>query len=365
VNLRKWGVFGLAGIAGIAGITGIAGSWLYTHRPRSALDAVPPDAMLVATLDTSLLRKTPLFGLLRALLARAYVLPTDCPIVPSEAIDSMAFAMAPGAQGDFGVALTGRASVTELERCRDALFAQAGAKIGAASYERVGDFDVWAGPALRVGLSQRGPLLVGRGAYLGEFAKAATSAGARIEHDSPQGLLQQRLFERAAGSPVAWVSVLLPDGLPSAMAVAFSLPTHEATKLRRVEALALGLHIDREHKELLVTLFVQCDSADACTALREWLMASRFAASQQLGLRAAGFGGLIDALTADVAGATLTARSHADAEGISRAIERATQTLDAFRGPSPPARAPLRPASSQSPDEVIRMPAPTPEPRRP
>jgi hypothetical protein len=98
---------------------------------------------------------------------------------------------------------------------------------------------------------------------------------------------------------------------------------------------------------------LRCESEGACTEVRKLLLAKRLAWSQNLGLRAVGFGPPIDAFEVEAHGSALTATTRAGAQELSAAIERAQK----LRGKHEPRERERPPRPAPTPDEVIRPPA--------
>ncbi len=298
--------------------------------PSGVLQAAPDGAWLLVTVDVAAARP-----LLKPLLESAGGLSTAtraaglgslteaCGFDPVEHIrELMVAAPEGGERGDFGVAFSADLTKGELAGCARKAIAARG---GSPSTTTRGDYaivgDESAPTQARLAYRDRGPFLVGRGAWLDAMIDAAGSHAVR-----------------AASPHQALRASLAPGGAPRALLVTALLPKALRERLRASEVDAdagaafsgvlgveeAGAAVTASDGATSIEVDLRCESAAACGEVKELIAKGRRSLSGNLGMRLMGFGPLIDGLSVDSTVATaLTLKTRAPTGDLAAAIEKA------------------------------------------
>ena len=343
---RQYTLFFLLVVAVVAG-----GFWM-ARRPRrdvpEALSAVPRDAWLVLAADAAALRASPVAAPLLGAGGRT-VVPGLGPLADACGFDPVArlrdlVVCAPegGERGDFGVAFTGDFTREELSRCADRVIrARAGNPV-ASTREGYAVLEDVADPAhARFAYRDGGPFLVGRGAWLDAMIDAASGKGERAR--TTHAALREALAPRGGeGPPALELTAVLPAAVRQKLRA--ELGSEIGTEGERAYAAVLaveaaGLSVGPGAggtTELHVE--VRCETADACTQVKGLVERRRLSFSRDLGLRLVGLGPLLDSLSVDAQGASLSVRSRAPSDELARALQRLVDSRT--RRPPPAASTP-------------------------
>lgn len=319
---------------------------LFARRPRAPIDAIPGDSFLVATVNGEALRASPFRGPFVSLVDGRLRLPSGCPLKASERIDEAALSIPKGERSELAVAISGHATGDELATCRD-VFPGSSTKTRAGSFELTGD------PAgVRVGLSTRGPLIIGLGSWPEALANVADGTAPGLGSASPHATLRASLTARLAFPPALLVTVVPPKSLREDLrAFLGGDGAAKAASLLQIDAIGVAMSPGEKGKDAELVFEAHCETEAACLDAREFLMARRFDLSQKLGARLAGFGRLLDAFAAEAKGSRVFASTHDSADAVARSLEGVvTRYLRPDEPPSPSARPPVPP---RAPDELL------------
>lgn len=320
---------------------------LYARRPRGPIDAIPGDSFLVATLDGEALRDSPFRQAFVSLVDGRLRLPAGCPIKASERIGEAALSIPKGERSELAVAISGHATGDELAACRD-VFPGSSTKTRAGSFELTGDPS-----GVRVGLSARGPLLIGLGSWPEALANVADGTAPGLGTASPHATLRASLAARLAFPPAVLVTVVPPKSLREDLrAFLGGEGAAKAASLLQIDAIGVAMTPGEKGKDAELAFEAHCETEAACLDAREFLMARRFDLSQKLGARLAGFGRLLDAFTAEAKGTRVIASTHDSADAVARSLEGTVTRY--LRPEEPPPSPSARPsAPPRAPDEIL------------
>jgi hypothetical protein len=216
---------------------------------------------------------------------------------------------------------------------------------------------------VRVGLSPRGPLIVGIGAWPEALAAAADGTAPRMDATSPHAQLRASLTSRLAFPPAVVITVVLPKSLREDLrAFLGGEGAAKAESLLRVDTVGLAITPGEKGKDAELAFEAHCETESACADVREFLMARRFELSQKLAIRLAGFGRLLDAFTAETRGARVLASTHDSADSVAKSLEGVVAHYGRPDESSPPGvpgereKPPHSPSATRAPDEILLPP---------
>ena len=303
---------------------------------------------MAATVDLRALRASPLAGPLTSLglgrLAAGAAIQgasATCGFDPAAKIDELAIAL-PEAEdtGEFGLAMQGAVGRDELVECaKKAISARGGhptvAPQGAFTF--VDDTSMGAKLALHDG----GPFLLARGPWLTKMVATVEKKSPSIEENA-----QHLELRRALGPAAVVVTALLPSKLRDRLKRDMNA---ELTGANGNQAMAGVLAVKAAGLALVpgvaggtteLTAELRCETADACTEVKNLVERKRDGWSKDLSFRLLGMGPLIDALAVETHDATLHATTHLPADDarrlLERVIEMTTPHRPAQKEPSPP-----------------------------
>jgi hypothetical protein len=290
--------------------------------------AAPGDAWLILTVDIAAARPLiePLLGdggrLAKATRAAGLGSISDaCGFDPVEHLrELMVAAPEGGERGDFGVAFSADLTMGELAACaRKAIAARGGAPSTTTRADFVIIGDANAPSQARLAYRDRGPFLVGRGAWLDAMIDAAAGGGARSRHEA----LRAVLAPPGAAPPALVITALLPKSLRERIrAEADAGAAGAFAGVLGVEEAAASVTTSDSTTALEVEL--RCETPAACGDVKELIEKARLALSSNFGARLMGLGPLIDGLSIDAAvPGALTVKTHAPTGVLAQALERA------------------------------------------
>jgi len=312
-------------------------------RPRaspSLLDSVPRDAWLVATIDVSAVRasplarpilgggdKTPIPGL-GALVAR-------CGFDPVARLrEVVVTSPESGERGDFGVAFSGDFTKDELSRCAENVIrARGGSPVTSTrgGFTRVED----TGDAKHARLAYRegGPFLVGSGAWLDAMIDATERKGERMQAQHTE--LRGALLGKSGTAPAILVTALLPasvrDKLKADLGPELGGEGDKAyAGVLAVSAAGLAVSLGGAAADggtatsstTEVTAELRCESASACDEVKQLIERKRLAFSRDMTVRLVGLGPLLDSLGVDGRGSSLSVNARAPSDELARGFQR-------------------------------------------
>lgn len=331
-------------------VVGVAVAGYVVGHPRRSvglLDAVPPGAWLVVTVDVAAVRASPIAQPLLAVGAGTSLpglgrLSDACGFDPvSRMKQLLVTAPESGERGDFGVAFTGDFTRDELARCAEKAIRARG---GSPATSTHGAFttveDTADAKHARVAYRQGGPFLVGRGAWLDAMVDAVEGEGRR---PSPEhAALRAALASRRAGPEQALVlTALLPSALRERLKGELGAELGEEEVRSEADKAAVGVLAVSQAGVALRTgsagsttelaAELRCETPAACDEVKSLVERKRLAFSRELAVRLLGLGPLLDSLKIEARGSELSASASAPTDDLARAVQRA---LD-FNGISP------------------------------
>jgi hypothetical protein len=339
--------------------------WYANERTKKfdALDAVPDGAFLVATVDMERVRRSPLYAPLfgdgASAPGRSLGLASveqACGFDPVERVRTLAFVVPEeGDSGEFGVVAEVKVTPDEIKTCAKKIEelraggAGGGGGEAAGSAEptsepkKVGDFYVIEGKgaslprlAYRPESEERGLLLVGKGTMVD--AMMAAQAGKRGRFTSQAAHQKLRATLGKPPAPAIIVTAILPEStrtrIKNEMLAENDPHSQESNEIMKgVLAVdtaggALVAGEDGGRAELRVEL--TCEREGACERVKTIIEKKRFEWQRNLGIRLVA-GPLLDGLTVDSSGTSLSVRTAAPAADVARMIERALEFRKAKR----------------------------------
>jgi hypothetical protein len=316
-----------------------------SHAGPGVLDAAPADAWLVLTVDVVAARPLlqPLLssrdGLARATRAAGLGPLSDaCGFEPLEQARELMVALPEsGERGEFGAAVAGDWTKDALAACARKGIEGRG---GRPSTTTRGDFAV-IGDASDAGLAHLayrdgGPFLIGRGSWLDAMIDAAGHHGALAGSDHVA--LRAALASSGSATRAITVTAVLPkaarDRIKDEMvgAGAAQADKDAIAGVLDVDAAALGVTVVAGGTTDL-DVELRCETPGACDEVKAIIERKRVALSANLGVRLMGLASLVDALSVDAHGSTLTIRTHAATSDLARLLLARARPVAPTPGP--------------------------------
>jgi hypothetical protein len=323
----------------------VAGFWMGRTKPAAnVLTAVPADAWLLATFDVGALRASPLLQPLlggpdagpgssgRAsasqLVPGLGTLSEACGFDPLSRIDEIVLCSPEGGEhGDFGVALTGRFTRDELTQCAGKI---ARARGGQPETSERGDYTILEDKAdtahTRFAYREGGPFLVGRGAWLDAMIDAAEG---RAPRQRPEHTELRRALVPKPGEPppVVVITALLPTLVRLRLRGELGAElggdgVHAYASVLAVASAGFALGTAGPASQTTLKAELRCETSDACVEVKSLIERKRMSFSRDLGLRLVGIGPLLDSLSVDVQGTSLSASARAGTSDLARVVKR-------------------------------------------
>ncbi len=335
----------------------LVGAWFGAPppAPERALDAVPRGSFLVATIDLTRLRASPLAAEL-GVLQEVSDVASRCGFNPLARAKVVAVAVPEEENGEFGLAVTHDLSPEEIRGCASRVMAERGAspRLRQEGAYWVLDQDE-GGDGLaqpEIAYRQGAPLLVGRGAWLTTMRKALDREVPRLDAKDPHSAL--RAAVTGPDAPAVVVSAVLPRRLRERLKreMAGEAEGHGAATMDAVlsvseAAASLTLHDAGRSMHLAVHLV--CEDAASCETVRAFLERKRSAIASRPGAHLVGIGQVLDAVHLEAHGAALDATLDARVDDVIRAARAAWKY-----GSAPAPAQPLDAGVALHPDEVLR-----------
>lgn len=321
----------VAFVTGGLALLGLAAGALWFLRPvPGPLDLVPATTLIAADIDFEKLRESPLWDTARAaLVTRVPIdkLDAACGFATLSRLQHGVLAIGEGEAGGVGLALTGSIAKEELLRCQTQLV------IGAAGVTKnelsasVAHGSFWLTPLrladvdLVLGVGLRRPMLVATPRWAEAMADAADtpskSSYLRLFDPAPlpepHAAVRARLEKAAEGLPLLIaVSAKMPAGQGNLVRqLGQLLPTAELAKraqdIREPRAAGVSVVTSNRGKRTTARLVVDAGSDASAAAVRDVLLGTRLVVGQNMMLRLAGVGKILDGVSVTVEGAWVTA----------------------------------------------------------
>ena len=389
----------------VLGVVGAVAAFFVFGGARTAstagdpFDAVPRDSFLVATVNLTELRRSPLHDVLFGKEAHGREPSADTPVLgpkalgigklaeacgfdPLTRVEQLAVAVPEeGDKGELGVAARVTVTRDELSRCTSNLAGQRGGKVETKDVgsfvvvENAGGAQEAARPRLAYG--HGGLLVVGRGAWFDAMLASADGKKPGAREAQAHVALRSSLTSRDGWrSPTVLISALLPrslrDRLKAEMAdevsgddVADGSQTIMSGVLG-VSAVGLALRAGGSGQSIDAAIELVCDTEDACAAVEKLILKKRLDWSKDLTLRMVGFGPLLDSIEVKREGARIRVTAGAAADALAATIDRVLRLKARARERDDRAPPPVEKASERAgkpngapADEVIPAPRPS------
>jgi hypothetical protein len=337
---------------GLAGAIGYF-VWTKTKSPTfaSSLDAIPEGALLVATADVGVLRRS---SALAPILSETGEISgfgkvrDVCGFDPLDGITEVAMGIpAAGADGDFGLVAFGTVDAEALLSCASKVIEARGGRpvvnpIG--GFRTVRDSAALASSA-EIAVRDGGPILLGAGSYLRAMIDAADARIPRVSSD----LLHQRLSNEIGAGAVRVTVVLTPE---QRRTLNEELARGGAQGSPAAAMIGLGLAVSVDSRVGLSGVVV-CDAANACTELGRTFDARRSSQSDDPLIRLVGAKPLLERMKISSEGTRITARVDMSTEEAANLVERLLLVRQALqRQEAQDSLEDQRPAPAQPPDDA-------------
>ncbi len=309
---------------------------------RSALDLIPREAMLVATVDVASLRQTELgrrFLGRRRRIPGLGLVPELCGSDPMDRVSELAVAVPSGSEdADFGVFAIGSFDPDELLSCAHRIIEQQG---GRAVMSPVGGFRLlrdarWGATGAELGVGSRGALVLAEPAYVRESIDAAEGRVPSVRtHEG------HRQLRELVGASTVVLSVVLTAHQRATLLDELARQGARHSPFARIESAALGARL---HGPMLhLRAVIACDGPGACGSVARALEQARREQAEELSARLWGLDALLDDVVISAAASRVDLR-------LSLPVEQALGLLDHLLERSRP-RPPIEPPASAAPAE--------------
>lgn len=325
-----------------------------TRAETGTLSHIPAGPLLVAEVDVTALRKTPvgeqLLGEGRAIAGLGEIQQL-CGSDPLDGVQRMALSVPELAGVGFGLFAVGDIDRERLLGCAAKILEQRGGK---PARQRQGAFEVLADASqteqgARLAVADGGPLLLTEPAYLApSLAVTPETSAAGGPHHKLQGLVPPG---------VVVITAVLSETQRATLLDELRVQGATASPLRSLRDGAVSLRIVTPPAvdgsppgdgQVSVSAVLRCDDPEAAKALADDFEARRRKASSNIALRLVGLGGVLDAIRLR----SEDRRVHADvtlpASEVARLLTRLA-ALGRRRGGIYPTEAPSPPASTPAP----------------
>jgi hypothetical protein len=302
--------------------------------PPSALDAVPAQSFLVATIDMEALRASPLGGKLGALGEGGMAeVKQRCGFDPLARAKEIAIAVPEEeAPGEFGVIARGDLDTKEVATCASLLAEARGEKtrvVEANGFTIVED-ESRERAVSRIALRPGGPIVVGAGRWLDRIMDVIRTGKGSVRSDDAHASLRKAVSD---GSPAIVVTAILPKKLRERVKHELSVPGAEGEPkdseaasamagVLGVSQLAASFVPGVKGSKATLTVELRCEHDDECEAVEKLAERKRKAAASDVRLRLAGIGALFDEIKMERKGAVLRATLDHDAEDFADVLSR-------------------------------------------
>jgi hypothetical protein len=346
----------------VLGCAAVAGAAYLGEGPkRQTALVVPEGAFLVLRGDVSALRRSAALSSLPldkiGMWLNGARASTACGFDPTARVgEFLAVVPEGGDKGEFAIVARTTVPKDDLMRCVERLAREGGRDLTTKTEGRDTSMTL---PKQEGELVYRegGLLAIGQRPFLSVLLATLDGKLAGASPQSPHVRLAHHLghaSEPSATSTTVVATVVLPRSLRERLKAenAGADATAAMGGVLGVEALGVRLTTGASGGTTEVSARFVCESAGACAEVDRLLQAQRLKLSQQLGLRLAGFGPLVDSFTTEPNGPALGATARTRTDDLSRAIAFAADYLSRS-APTPQPDAPPEPAKV-TPDEVLR-----------
>ncbi|MBK9266977.1 MAG: hypothetical protein IPM54_45280 [Polyangiaceae bacterium] len=295
--------------------------WAKTKSPSfvSSLDAIPDGALLVATADVGVLRRS---SVMAPLFSEGEVpgigkVRDVCGFDPLEGITEVAMGIpAAGADGDFGLVASGLVDAESLLSCASKVIEARG---GRPVVNPIGGFRTVRDSASRtssaeIAVRDGGPILLGAGSYLRAMIDAAEGRLPRVSAD----LLHERLSREIGSGAVRVTVVLTPE---QRRTLNEELTRGGAQGSPAASMIGLGLAVSVDARVGLSGVVV-CDAAPSCGELGKVFDARRTSQVDDLVVRFVGAAPILERMKISSEGTRVSARVDMSAEEATGLVER-------------------------------------------
>ncbi len=351
----------LACLCGLA----VAGAVALGEGPkRDTMLLVPEGAFLVVRGDISTLRKSAAFS----------SLPLDkigmwlngdratriCGFDPTARVgEFLAVVPEGGDKGEFAIVAKTTIPKEDLMRCVERLAREGGRDLATKTEGRDTSMTL---PKQEGELVYRegGILAIGQRPFLSVLLSTLDGKLPPAKAQSPHARLAHELRAPGESGPTSStivVTVVLPRSLRERLKAENSGLEGSTTMagVLGVESAGLGLTTGASGSMTELKVKFSCEAPQACAEVDKLLLAQRLKLSQQIGLRIAGFGPVIDSFRTEPNGVDLNASARMRTDDLSRAIGFAADYLGKAQSSASASEAqPLAP--NPAPDEVLRAP---------
>jgi hypothetical protein len=353
-------------LAGVSAVAIAAGVWIWKERQApdrapTALDAIPTDAMLVATADLGALRRS---GAAAPLLSDTREIPglgpvkKVCGFDPMANLAELAVAVpATGESGEFGVVAAGGVDDEALLACASKVIEARGGRsvvntIG--SFRTVRDASLSASGA-EIAVRKGGPVLLGGGSYLRAMIDTADGHVPSIQSDAAHA----RLGREVGSGSVRVTVVLTPE---QRRTLADELAANNALGSPAGSVVGLGLSVTLGARVDLHGV-VACDAPKPCAELAGVLDGRRAESANDMLVRLVGIGAVLERMRITPEADRIHARVDMGTDEATTLIERILALRGAGRrGDDDRLRRPSEPAEPlPSPPDVVVRPGDDPE----
>lgn len=344
----------ILGVVGAVAAFFVFGGARMTRASSDPEDAVPRDSFLIATVNLTELRRSPLYDVLFGKDAPSSAAKADAPLLGARAlgigkladacgfdpltrVDRLAIAVPEeGDKGELGMAARVTVTRDELAKCTENLAAQRGGKVETKDVEGfvvVEDSAAQEAARPRLAYGRGGLLVVGRGAWFDAMLAAAARKKPGAREAEAHAAMRSSLTGRDGWrAPTVLVSALLPRSLRDRVKseVDAELSTDGGKDdAQRIMAGVLGvstvggaLRAGGSGQSIDAAVELVCDTEEACVAVEKLILEKRFAWSKELSLRMIGLGPLLDSVEVTRDGARVRVTAGASADSLVATLER-------------------------------------------
>jgi hypothetical protein len=336
-----WAALGFVAIAGLAATFAFrrwTSTWLH-----GVAAAVPESSFAVLTIDADSLRKSPLgdrvFGQLRPRLTGVTVVSETCGIDTLSHIRELAV-VAPeeGPTGTFGLLAMPDLGLLEMKSCADKLLGTLGNKVKVTDQ---GDFKVLEGagafsdPTLaKMAYAPGTPLLFGEGPWFDRILATASGKSPSMAGTGEHGSLR-----KAVEPPGKHGTVVLTAVFPAELRHRLrdeQKPESEAEEkamgaVLNIRSAGLAVTVGSSKTALTTaTAELRCEAEGPCKEVERLILRRRLSWSQDIKLRLFGLGPLIDSLSAQTRGTTVTVTAQIGTEPLVEMFDQAVRLFGSF-----------------------------------
>jgi hypothetical protein len=319
--------------------------------PKSALDAIPAGALLVASADLAALRQSPVGAPFlregREIQGLGKVRDV-CGFDPLDTLAEAAIAVpSTDDAGDFGLVAAGAVDDEALVRCASKVIEARGGKpeVGTISgFRTVRDAAEGPGGG-EIAVRKGGPLLLGAGVYLRSMIDAAEGRAPSVRSSRAHGDLAKRI----EGAQIRVTVVLSPE-LRRTLVEELASGGVAGSPAASVSGGALGVVLGAS---VGMHGVLACDDASACLRLAGAAEEARKARSGDPLFRVLGLAPILERLALSPEGEVVHARVEVPPAQAATLAERLL-ALRALRRGAPRPEAPKRPPPPSRPDEIVK-----------